>query len=88
MSNFEFLYPQAFWLVIPVLILLTWIKSSSASSQMIAKHLANAMRDKVPQKKWSYVWPSIFSALLIIALAGPSFENKTFRPLNLLMHAC
>ncbi|GAL31019.1 hypothetical protein JCM19239_4743 [Vibrio variabilis] len=40
MFDFEFLYPQALWLLLPMVAISLWLKSSQKSSSIIADHLA------------------------------------------------
>ncbi|WP_241909646.1 VWA domain-containing protein, partial [Vibrio breoganii] len=76
MSNFEFLYPEAFWLLIPLAAIIMWLKSTTANSQVIASHLAAAMADKPSNSRRHYGWVALLGVILTVSLAGPSFERQ------------
>jgi Ca-activated chloride channel family protein len=79
-SQFHFLRPDWFWVLIPLAIFwLLKLKMVTTTQwhQVIPPHLANAMlgnnkQNKVKQKKWyvPYIW-----LLTVIALAGPTWEK-------------
>ncbi|OBT16941.1 hypothetical protein A9264_09425 [Vibrio sp. UCD-FRSSP16_10] len=77
MSNFEFLYPQAFLLLIPLLLVILWIKNTSAGSQVVASHLANAIKGEAKKTKASHNWLVLLSIVAVLALSGPSFEKQS-----------
>jgi len=79
-SQFHFLRPEWFWVIIPLAVFwLLKLKMVTTTQwhQVIPPHLANAMlgnnkQNKVKQKKWfvPYIW-----LLTVIALAGPTWEK-------------
>ncbi|GAL16997.1 TPR domain protein in aerotolerance operon [Vibrio maritimus] len=78
MFDFEFLFPQALWLLLPSLAISLWLKSSQKSSSIIADHLAKALGSDTKQNSLFW-WFTPLCLALIIALAGPSF-GKAEKP--------
>ncbi|WP_038226486.1 vWA domain-containing protein, partial [Vibrio sp. ER1A] len=75
--NFEFLYPQAFWLLLPVALVVAVKNYRQSSSSLIASHLEKALKLQSDSKKSAQFWLTLLCLVLITAIAGPSFETQT-----------
>ncbi|MFY8272854.1 VWA domain-containing protein [Pseudoalteromonas sp. SSDWG2] len=81
MNEFVFLRPQALWLLLPVIFFCVWaiVKRSKAQQQgeLIAAHLATQVMKETHQKqKSSGIVNALLLAIMVLALAGPSFSKK------------
>lgn len=78
MANFTFLHPYWFFALIPLGLILPWLKGKAHHSGLIAPHLAKHLgleRGKV--KNTPFVILALGWLLSVLALAGPSWEKNT-----------
>ncbi|PSU46328.1 hypothetical protein C9J12_18790 [Photobacterium frigidiphilum] len=78
MANFTFLHPYWFFVLIPLGLILPWLKGKAHHSGLIAPHLAKHLgleRGKV--KNTPFVILALGWLLSVLALAGPSWEKNT-----------
>jgi Ca-activated chloride channel homolog len=77
-ANFTFLHPYWFFALIPLGLILPWLKGKAHHSGLIAPHLAKHLgleRGKV--KNTPFVILALGWLLSVLALAGPSWEKNT-----------
>ena len=77
-NQFTWIYPEYLLGLIPLALLLPWLKQNAQKTGLIAPHLAKLLsvgNQTTKKNKWAL--PTLASAWLIavIALAGPSFEK-------------
>ncbi|HIF9086693.1 TPA: vWA domain-containing protein, partial [Photobacterium damselae] len=76
MADFTFIHPMWLIAIVPLLLLLPWLKSKSQSSSLIAPHIAVKLGLSQPQHKtWPLYLLGLAWILAVIALAGPSWEK-------------
>ncbi|MCG7571021.1 VWA domain-containing protein [Pseudoalteromonas sp. CNC9-20] len=81
MTEFTFIRPDALWLLIVVALYMLWrltgSKRQPSNSQLIAPHLATQVLSQGQQKRApSHVLSTLLMALMVVAIAGPSFSKK------------
>ncbi|CAG23696.1 VWA domain-containing protein [Photobacterium profundum] len=78
MANFTFLHPYWFFALIPLGLILPWLKGKAHHSGLIAPHLAKHLgleRGKVKNTPFAIL--ALGWLLSVLALAGPSWEKNT-----------
>ncbi|MFA0440927.1 VWA domain-containing protein, partial [Vibrio sp. 10N.222.51.C12] len=78
MSDFIFLHPNAFWLLIPILIgaiVVKSVKRHSASQPLMAPHLAAYFERTNGVKHSKRATLISLTVIIVIAMAGPSFQE-------------
>ncbi|MCD9495030.1 VWA domain-containing protein [Photobacterium carnosum] len=76
MADFTFMHPLWFTALIPLIIVLPWLKGKAQHSGLIAPHLAQKLGLTQQQPK---IWPMVLLALgwliAVVAMAGPSWQK-------------
>ncbi|MEC6815278.1 VWA domain-containing protein [Photobacterium toruni] len=84
MADFTFLHPLWFAALIPVIIVLPWLKGKAQHSGLIAPHLAQKLGLTQQQsKRWPIVLFALGSFIAVIAMAGPSWQKVKLPAYNL-----
>ena len=77
MSDFHFLNPHWFWLAIPLLAVIGWLKqqktSNSAWQKVIEPQLLQHLlvEDLHKSRNWHYILSAVTGLLTLLALANP-----------------
>ncbi|WP_318472619.1 VWA domain-containing protein [Photobacterium leiognathi] len=84
MANFTFMHPMWFLALVPLLLILPWLKSKKQTTGLIASHLAQKLGIAQPK---SASWPIAILALgwliAVVAMAGPSWQKVKLPAYNL-----
>nr|WP_305812042.1 VWA domain-containing protein [Photobacterium leiognathi] len=84
MANFTFMHPMWFLTLVPLLLILPWLKSKKQTTGLIASHLAQKLGIAQPK---SASWPIAILAvgwiIAIVAMAGPSWQKVKLPAYNL-----
>ncbi len=81
MADFTFLHPLWLIALLPLGLLLPWLKGKQHNHGLIAPHLAEKLGLGQPQASTGFVPVLGFCWLLtVIALAGPSWEKPACQP--------
>ncbi|SMY34501.1 Photosystem I assembly protein Ycf3 [Photobacterium malacitanum] len=84
MADFTFMHPQWFAALIPLIIVLPWLKGKAQHSGLIAPHLAQKLGLAQQQpKRWPLALLALGWLIAVIAMAGPSWQKVKLPAYNL-----
>ncbi|WP_060999983.1 VWA domain-containing protein, partial [Photobacterium aquimaris] len=84
MADFTFMHPQWFAALIPLIIVLPWLKGKAQQSGLIAPHLAQKLGLTQQQpKRWPLALLALGWLIAVIAMAGPSWQKVKLPAYNL-----
>ncbi|WP_305810148.1 VWA domain-containing protein [Photobacterium kishitanii] len=84
MADFTFMHPQWFAALIPLIIVLPWLKGKAQHSGLIAPHLAEKLGLTQQQpKRWPIGLLALGWLIAVIAIAGPSWQKVKLPAYNL-----
>ncbi|MGF1702179.1 VWA domain-containing protein [Photobacterium makurazakiensis] len=77
MADFTFLYPEWFWGLLPLVILLPWLARSKSKQGLIAPHLAKQLGLTENKQVNKTPWLAAFWVIAVVSMAGPSWQKNT-----------
>ncbi|SMY16466.1 VWA domain-containing protein [Photobacterium aquimaris] len=84
MADFTFMHSQWFAALIPLIIVLPWLKGKAQQSGLIAPHLAQKLGLTQQQpKRWPLALLALSWLIAVIAMAGPSWQKVKLPAYNL-----